>query len=192
MSNRPPAKSRANAGATPLFGYLVEFETVDSLITAAELVRDAGYKYWDAHTPFPVHGLSDAMGLKPTRLPYVVFGGGLTGAALGLLLQWWMNAIDYPLNISGKPLFGLPANIPVTFELTILFAAIGAFLGMLVFNGLPTYRHPLLANDRFRRVTTDRFYISIEAEDPLFDAEQTAEFLATLGGSTVEEVEALD
>jgi hypothetical protein len=171
-----------------LYGLLVEFDTVDSLVTAAENVRDAGYRHWDAHTPFPVHGLSDAMGLKPTRLPHVVLGGGLIGCAAGLLVQWWMNAIDYPLVISGKPLFGLPAAIPVAFELTILFGAIGAFLGMLVFNGLPAYRHPLLTSERFRRATADRFFISVEADDPLFEREKTGAFLAALGGSDVEEI----
>ena len=107
---------------------------------------------------------------------------------MGLLMQWWMNAVDYPLNISGKPLFSLPANIPVMFELTVLFAAGGAFLGMLVLNGLPALYHPLLTNDRFRRATADRFFISIETDDPKFDATQTGAFLRSLGGSAVEEV----
>ncbi len=172
-----------------LYGLIAEFATVNDIILAAEKVRDAGYKYWDAHTPFPVHGLSDAMGVRPTVLPYFVLGGGLTGAATGLLMQWWMNAVDYPLVISGKPLFGLPAAIPVAFELTILLAAIGAFVGMLVLNGLPTWSHPLLNNERFRRVTTDKFFISIEADDPKFDQEQTTSFLTSLGAEAVEEVE---
>jgi hypothetical protein len=172
-----------------LYGLIAEFNSVNELIPAAEQVRDAGYKYWDTHTPFPVHGLSDAMGMRPTILPYFVLGGGLTGAAVGLLIQWWMNAVDYPLVISGKPLFGLPAAIPVAFELTILLAAMGAFLGMLVLNGLPTWSHPLLNHERFRRVTADRFFISIEADDPEFDREQTAAFLLSLGAGAVEEVE---
>jgi len=180
--------ANANPQEKTLYGLLVEFDTVDGLMSAAERVRDAGYKFWDAHTPFPVHGLSDAMGLKPTRLPHIVLGGGLVGCAVGLLIQWWMNAIDYPLLISGKPFFGLPAAIPVAFELTILFGAIGAFLGMLVSNGLPAYRHPLLTNDRFRRATADRFYISVEADDPLFEREKTGAFMASLGGSAVEEI----
>ncbi|MBI5869275.1 MAG: DUF3341 domain-containing protein [candidate division Zixibacteria bacterium] len=173
---------------TGIFGLLAEFQTVPQLMAAAEKVRDAGYTHWDSHTPFPVHGLSDAMGLKPTRLPYVVLAGGLTGGTVGLAMQWWMNAIDYPLIISGKPLFSIPANIPVMFELTVLCAAIGAFLGMLVMNGLPALYHPLLTNDRFRRATADRFFISIEADDPKFDAERTAGFLRSLGSSAVEEV----
>ncbi len=183
-----PVQGAAPVPDTGVFGLLAEFQTVPQLMAAAEKVRDAGYIHWDSHTPFPVHGLSDAMGLKPTRLPYVVLAGGLIGGAVGLLMQWWMNAIDYPLVISGKPLFSIPANIPVMFELTVLCAAIGAFLGMLVMNGLPALYHPLLTNDRFRRATADRFFISIEADDPKFDAEGTAGFLRSLGSSAVEEV----
>jgi hypothetical protein len=187
-SGTPDQVSSALEKSAELYGLLAEFEAVPDLMAAAEKVRDAGYTRWDTHTPFPVHGLSDAMGLRATRLPYVVLGGGLTGGALGLLMQWWMNAIDYPLIISGKPLFSLPANIPVMFELTVLFAAAGAFLGMLVLNGLPALYHPLLTNDRFRRATADRFFISIETDDPRFDPVATALFLRSLGGSAVEEV----
>jgi hypothetical protein len=171
-----------------LWGYLAEFDSPHALIDAAEQVRDAGYTRWDCHTPFPVHGLNDAMGLKPTRLPLLVFGAGLTGASVGLLLQWWTNAVDYPYIIAGKPFFSLPANIPVTFELTILFSAVTAFLGMLILNGLPAWYHALFGSKRFRRVTADRFFISIEARDKLFDPQKTRAFLASLGGSVVEEV----
>ena len=172
-----------------LWGYVVEFETVDALMAAAERVRDAGYTRWDAHTPFPVHGLNDAMGLKPTKLPLFVMACGVTGAAVGLVLQYFTNAVDYPFLISGKPLFSLPANIPVMFELTILFAALGAFLGMLAFNGLPELYHALFTRPRFRRVTADRFFVSVEARDPHFDPRQTRELLEELGGTVVEEVE---
>jgi len=171
-----------------LWGYLVEFEGVPPLLEAAEKVRDAGYRKWDCHTPFPVHGLNDAMGVRPTRLPWLVLGAGITGATVGLAMQYWTNAVDYPFLISGKPLFSLPANIPVSFELTILFSAVTAFLGMLVLNNLPEWYHALFHSPRFRRATADRFYISIEARDPRFDAEATRAFLESLGGSPVEEV----
>ena len=171
-----------------LYGYLVAFDNVDLLLAGAEAVRDAGYSKWDAHSPFVVHGLDDAMGIRPTKLPFVVFIAGATGCAAGILLQWFTNAFDYPFLISGKPLFSLPANIPVAFELTILFAAIGALLGMLVFNGLPQLYHPLHTSRNFKRATNDLFFISIEAGDPKFDRDETKRLLESLGGSAVEEV----
>lgn len=171
---------------------MAEFDSVDALIVAAQRVRDAGYTRWDAHTPFPVHGLNDAMGLRPTRLPWIVLLAGTTGALTGLALQWFTNTFDYPYLISGKPLFSLPANIPVMFELTILFSAVAAFVGMLALNGLPRPYHALFSNRRFRRATADRFFISIEADDPRFDAEATKKFLASLGGAAVEEIHGED
>ena len=172
------------------YGYLVEFDNVDDLLAGAEAVRDAGYRRWDAHTPFVVHGLDRAMGIKPTILPILVFFGGLTGTAGGILLQWWTNAVDYPFIISGKPLFSLPANIPVAFETTILVAAITTLVGMLALNKLPQLYHPLFRSGRFKRATDDRFFISIEAADPQFDAERTRSLLEGLDGrlSVVEEV----
>lgn len=169
-----------------LYGYLAEFDSVGALLAACGQVRDAGFTRWDAHTPFPVHGLDAAMGLRSTKLPWLVFGAGATGAGLGLLMQWWINAVDYPLNISGKPLFSIPANVPITFEVTILLSALTAFVGMLAFNGLPRYHHPLFQSERFRRVTNDRFFISIEARDPRCRGEETARFLAELGAVAVE------
>jgi hypothetical protein len=174
---------------TVLYGYLAEFDKVDELLVGAATVRDAGYTKWDAHTPFVIHGLDAAMGVKKTILPYVVFVAGLTGATAGILLQWWTNAIDYPFLISGKPLFSLPANIPVAFETTILFAAISALVGMLALNGLPRLYHPLFRSRAFKRATDDHFFISIEADDPLFDADATRELLESISGRKVEEVE---
>lgn len=186
----PHAEGRPHAAAAAgSWGLLAEFDDVPSLVQACEAVRDAGYARWDAHTPFPVHGLNDAMGLRPTRLPWLVLVGGVVGAAGALLLQWWTNAVDYPYNISGKPLFSLPANIPVTFEGTILVAALCAFFGMLVLNGLPTWYHPLLRSERFRRTTADRFFISIQASDPRFHRERTRGFLESLGATHVEPIE---
>jgi len=170
MTQTPEARRK-------VWGLLAEFATPDDLVHAAASVRDAGYTRWDAHTPFPVHGLDGAMGIRPTRLPYLVLGAALTGATGGLLMQWWMNAVDYPIIISGKPFNSLPADIPVTFELTVLLAALTAFLGMLVANALPRFHHPLFSTTAFRRVTTDAFFLAIEAADPRFDAAGTERLL---------------
>lgn len=189
MSGYGPAPGSNDHGAGGLLhGWLVEFTDPNVLLEACKRVRDVGYRRWDAHTPFPVHGLDDAMGIRGTRLPLIVLAGGLFGCAGALALQIWTSAIDYPLIISGKPLVSLPAFVPVTFELTILFSALAAFFGMWTLNGLPRLHHPLLANRRFRRVTSDRFFIVIEADDPLADPERTPAFLASLGGTAVEPV----
>ena len=172
-----------------LYGYLAEFADVDDLLAGARRLRDAGFTHWDCHVPFVVHGLDGAMGIRPTKLPYLVFGAGLTGTTLGLLLQFWTNAVDYPFMISGKPMFGLPAAIPVAFEMTILFAAITALVGMLACNGLPQLFHPLFTSPSFKRATDDRLFISVEARDPRFDEEETLALLEGLGG-VVEEVRA--
>lgn len=172
-----------------LFGLLAEFDNPDALVDAAEKVRDAGYKRWDSHTPFPIHGLDSAMGIESTILPWIVAGAGMMGACGGLLLQWYTNAYDYPLLISGKPLFSLPANIPVIFEVTVLVSAITAFVGVFVLNGQPCLYHPLFKSERFRRVTNDRFFIAIEAADPKFDLVETERFLQSLGGTAIEALE---
>ena len=177
---------------TRFYGYLAEFETVNGLVDACAAIRDAGYTRWDAHTPFPVHGLDGAMGMRTTKLPWVVFFSGLTGAGLGLLLQYWTSAVDYPLIISGKPLFSWQAFIPVTFELGVLFAAAGAVLSILHFSKLPRYHHPLFSSTRFERATQDRFFIAIEAEDPKYDSEATRRLLEGAGATHIELVEDRD
>ena len=156
---------------------------------AVEECRRAGFRHWDVLTPFPVHGMNNAMGIRNTRLPLLVLGAGLTGLGLALLRQWWMNAVDYPLIISGKPFFGLPASIPVMFELTILFSALATFVGMLAMNALPRHHHPLFASERFRRATQDRFFITIEACDPKYDEARVRAFLEALGSIQVERVD---
>ncbi|MDQ3023179.1 MAG: DUF3341 domain-containing protein [bacterium] len=164
---------------------LVEFADVNALMEASRRVRDAGFNKWDAHTPYPVHGLNEAMGLKPTILHWIVLGAGLSGFAGAVLLQWWMNAYDYPYIVSGKPFWSIPANVPIMFELTVLFAGITTFLGQFFFNKLPTFYHPVFHSARFeQRAMTDRFYISIESEDPLYDGARTARFLQELPGQT--------
>ena len=171
-----------------VYGLLTEFDTPDRLVAACRRVRDAGFVKWDAHTPFPIHGMDAAMGIRGTRLPFIVLGAGLTGIALALGMQWWMNAVDYPFPISGKPMFGLPANIPIMFELTVLLAAFATFFGMWGLNGMPRLYHPLFRSERFRRTTQDRFFIVVEADDPQFDPKRTPDFLAGLGGTAVEAV----
>jgi hypothetical protein len=180
-----------------LYGVLAEFADEHSLLAAAARVRDAGYRRWDAFTPYPVHGLDDAMGVRGTRLPWLVLVCGLTGMTVGILLCWWTNATSfnvpsalrgYPLLVSGKPLFSLPANIPVIFELTILFSAFAAVFGMLGRNGLPRLYHPLFRTTRFRRASRDRFFIAIEADDAAFDPAGTIELLRDGGAVGIEQV----
>ena len=173
-----------------LYGMVASFDKVDEFIAAVAAVRQAGFTKWDTHTPFVLHGLDAAMGIKPTKLPFLVFGAGLTGCAAGIGLQWFTNAFNYPFMISGKPIFSLPANIPVAFEMTILFAAISALVGMLAFNGLPRHYHPLHTSRLMKRATDDRFLISIETADPLFDPIKTPELLESLGAHQLEAVEA--
>ena len=169
-----------------VFGALAEFATPAELYHACEGVRDAGYTRWDAHTPFPIHGLERAMGLRASRLPWVVLVTAVLGAVGGMGLQGWVSTIAYPLVISGKPFFSWPAFIPITFELGVLGGAFGAVLGMLAFNQLPTLHHPLFASARFERASDDGFFISIESWDPRFDAGRTVDLLRRLGAQEVE------
>jgi hypothetical protein len=177
---------RASLPPGELFGALAEFATPAELYHACEGVRDAGYTRWDAHTPFPIHGLERAMGLRASRLPWVVLVTAVLGAAGGMGLQGWVSTIAYPLVISGKPFFSWPAFIPITFELGVLGGAFGAVLGMLAFNQLPTLHHPLFASARFERASDDGFFISIESWDPRFDADRTVDLLRRLGAKEVE------
>ncbi|HKQ61872.1 MAG TPA: DUF3341 domain-containing protein [Candidatus Polarisedimenticolaceae bacterium] len=175
--------------AAPLWGLLAEFAGPGELAEAARHVREADYRRWDCFSPFPVHGLSTAMGLRDTRLPWVVLAAGMTGTGTALLMQWWMNGVDYALIIGGKPLFSLPAFVPIMFELTVLFSALSAFAGMFAFNRLPRFYHPVFQSPRFKRVTADRFFLAIEAADPRFHAERTEAFLRTLRPLHVERLE---
>jgi len=196
-----PTVDPAETTETPkLHALIAEFETPGEVLKAAEKVREAGYRWWDCCTPFPVHGMDGAMGIKPTILPVMVFFAGLAGLISAFVLQAFTNSTGmsiwalvwvtgYPYLISGKPLLSIPAFIPVMFELTILFAALTCVFGMFGMNGLPRLHHPLLANDRFRRVTDDRFYIVIEARDPKFFRSRTEAFLDSIGAVAVEEVQ---
>lgn len=183
-------QEEATAAETPeLVAILAEFTSVDSVITAARRLRIAGFTRWDTHSPFPLHGIDRAMGIRPTILPWLVLGGGLFGLFGALWLTWYTNAHDYPFLISGKPVWSLPANIPILFECTILCSALTAVFGMLGLNRLPLLYNPLFKSERFRRVTNDRFFIVIDATDPKFDVKQTPHILRTLGAVAVEKVE---
>ena len=173
----------------PCYGLLAEFATPADLYHACERVRDAGFTRWDAHTPFPIHGLEGAMGLRRSPLPWIVLGMALLGAALAFGLQWWVHAVAYPLVISGKPYFAWPAFVPITFELGVLFGAFGAVLGMLALNRLPMHYHPLFNSKIFERVSDDAFFISIESWDPKFDSANTRTLLEGVGAKRVELVE---
>ena len=172
-----------------LYGLLAEFETVDAVVDGAAAVRAAGFTRWDVHSPFPIHGIDPVMGIRPTVLPWLVLGGGLFGLFGGLWLQWYTNAHDYPILISGKPFWSLPANIPIIFECTVLCASIVAVVGMLGLNRLPMLYNPLFKSKRFCRVTNDRFFISIDASDAKFDEQVTEELLRKSGAVSVERVE---
>ena len=172
-----------------LYGVLAEFDTPGELLAATRRAHEAGYRQMDAYTPFPIEGLAEALGFHRTRLPLIVLLGGIVGGVGGYLMQYWIAAIDYPLNIGGRPLHSWPAFIPVTFELTILGAAIAAVLGMLILNGLPMPYHPLFHVPRFALVTRNCFFLCIEARDPKFDREETRRFLASVKAREVSDVE---
>lgn len=172
-----------------LVALMAEFETVDAVVEAAGRVRRAGFQRWDVHSPFPIHGIDPVMGIRPTVLPWIVLGGGLAGLIGGLVLQWYCNAYDYPIIISGKPFWSLPANIPIIFECTVLLSAITAVFGMFALNNLPMLYNPLFKSERFRRVTDDRFFIVIDASDRRFDEAETTKLLQDAGAVAIERVQ---
>lgn len=172
-----------------LYGIMAEFATPAALYHACEAVRDAGYTKWDSFSPFPVHGMEGAMGIRRTRLPLLVAVLGLTGSGLALLMQGWMSAVDYPVMTQGKPYFSWQAFVPITFELGILFAAFTALLGMLARNALPRFHHPLMKKERFLASGDDRFFVCIEAADPAFDPDKTRAALLAAGATSIELVE---
>jgi hypothetical protein len=172
-----------------LTGLLAEFAELTDVVTAAQKTRAAGYKVWDVHSPFPIHGIDAVIGIRPTILPWLVLCGGLTGLSGGLALQWFCNAYDYQFIVSGKPFFSLAANIPIIFECTVLFSALTAVFGMLGLNRLPLLYNPLFKSARFRRVTNDRFFIWIDESDSKFSETGTEEFLKSVGATAVERIE---
>ncbi|NBC84949.1 MAG: DUF3341 domain-containing protein [Bacteroidetes bacterium] len=172
-----------------VYGLLAEFSDPGALLHAAEAVRENGYSHFDTHSPFPIHGMDRAMGLGNSKVGFFSFGGAVTGLAVGYLLQWWTSAVDYPINISGKPFFAIEPSVPIMFELTILFGALGAVAGMLALNGLPRPYNPLFYSERFERVTDDAFFLHIAASDAKFDETDTANLLRKAGALNVELVQ---
>lgn len=170
------------------YGLLAEFETPEELVHAAERASKAGYKKMDAYSPFPIEGLHEALHLHKNILPLLVLLGGIAGAIAGFGMQYYASVIDYPYNVGGRPFNSWPAFIPVTFELTILFASLTAIFGMLALNGLPMPYHPVFNVDRFALASKDRFYLCIESADTLYEPKKTRDFLQSLKPHGVYEV----
>ncbi len=174
--------------SSQIYGLLARFESPEDLMKAAVKVRDKGFQKFDCHTPYPVHGMDDAMGLKRSILGYIVGVGAVGGATVGMLLQWYVSTVDYPIVISGKPLFSWQAYMIITFVLMVLGGALSSLLGMFHLNRMPTFNHPLFNSKIFEKATDDYFFISIECEDPLFDEKKTVDFLSSIGGKDIEVV----
>jgi hypothetical protein len=171
------------------YGIIAEFETPAAVMRAAEKVRDAGYRRWDVFTPYPIHGMDQAMGLKNSKVGYISFTGGVLGYTTGMVMIWWMNAVNYPIIIGGKPMFSPFGAFPPSYELTILFGSFGALLGMLFLNKLPRLHHPLLKHRRFALATHDRYFVVIETTDPRYSAAETRKLLEEAGSKHIEMVE---
>jgi hypothetical protein len=172
------------------YGIIAEFEMPADAMHAAEQVRDAGFTRWDVHTPFPVHGMDKAMGIKNSPVGWFTFLGGLTGFTTGMLMIWWTNAYDYQIPVGGKPMFSPHSSFPVSYELTILLASFGSLFGMLFLNGLPRLHHPLLKNRRFTSgATHDKFILVIETADPKYSESETRKLLEHAGCKHIEVVE---
>jgi mono/diheme cytochrome c family protein len=181
-------KTKKEPAAPKSFGWMAEYVDEAQLLVAARKLRDSGYTKTDAYTPFPVHGIDEALGIKPTILPFIVLGAGMTGTITALVLQWFTNAFDYPYIISGKPFASWPAFIPVSFELTILFSAFTTFLGMLALNGLPKFSNPVFTNPRFDRVTNDRFFLHVDSKDRYYNRDAVHKLLKETHPESLEEV----
>lgn len=171
-------------------GLLASYDSPQAIYHACEKIRDAGFKRFDSYTPFPVHNLDKAMGLPPSYLPWLVLVAGTSGALLAMGFMIWVSAYDYPLNIGGKPTWSIPAFIPVTFEVTVLFSGLTAVFGMLALNGLPRYNDPLFDIAPFAKATDDTFFVMIEAKDKKYDQHAVAEFLMKTGAKSTIVVEA--
>lgn len=170
------------------YGVLAEFSDPGALMHAAEGMHKAGYRKFDTHSPFPIHGMDKAMGLGNSKVGYFSLIGGITGLSIAVWLQWWTGAVDYPLNISGKPFFAIEPSIPVMFELTVLFSAYAAVIGMLMLNGLPRPYNPLFYSESIARASDDAFFVFVAVDDEKFDLEKTSQKLKDLGGFNLEMV----
>jgi hypothetical protein len=178
------------AEKTAIHGLVADFDSSDKLMDAIRAARAKGYTKMEAYTPFPIHGIDDAMGAKPSILGYIVLVGSALGLSAAIGLQYWTGAVAYPLVISGKPMFAFEFATPIMFELTVLFSAFAAVFGMLALNGLPRLYHPFFNYSAYRGFSDDRFILVIEASDRAFDATETRDFLATLGADKLELIEA--
>jgi hypothetical protein len=173
----------------PIYGLMAEFDDAGALVSAARRAFDAGFRRMDAYTPFPVEGLAEAIGFHHTRVPLIVLIGGIIGCIGGYYLQYWVAVIDYPINVGGRPLNSWPSFVPVTFELTILIAALFAFFSVLALNGLPMPYHPVFNVERFELASRSRFFLLVEASDPKFKLDETRSFLEALGCHGVYDVD---
>ncbi len=170
------------------YGIMAEFDTAAELVVAARRLREAGYTKTDAFSPYPLHDIDEALGIKRSILPYMIFVGGIAGLLAGLGLVTFVHVIDYPIIVGGRPHFSLPAFIPPMFELTILFAAAVAVFGMLFLNGLPAPYHPVFNVPRFALATREKFFLLVEAKDPQYDSETTKSFMESLNPQEVFDV----
>jgi hypothetical protein len=177
-----------SANAKP-YGVIAEFENTSSVLHAAESVKDAGFRKWDVFTPFPIHGMDKAMGIKNSKVGWFSFLGGAIGYTTGMLMIWWMNAVDYQILVGGKPMFSPHGAFPPSYELTILFGAFGAIGGMMFLNRLPKLHHPLLKHKRFALATHDKFFVVIETADPKYSESETRKLLEAAGSKRIEMVE---
>ena len=177
------------ADSAHAYGLIAEFDAPATVLHAAEKVRDSGFTRWDVFTPFPIHGMDKAMGMKNSKVGWFTFCGGVAGYTLGMLMIWYMNAHNYSITVGGKPMFSPMSAFPPSYELTILLGAFGSLFGMLFLNRLPRLHHPLLKHARFAKVTHDRFFLVIECSDPKFSDSETRKLLETAGSKHVELVE---
>jgi len=175
--------------APPLYGVMAEFENPTDLVAAAQKVYSLGYRRINGYSPYPIEELSEAIGFTKTSLPLIVFIGGLIGGLSGFFMQYWIEVIDYPINVGGKPTNSWPAFIPITFEMTVLFAAFSAVLGMLILNKLPQPYHPVFNLPNFALATRDRFFLAIEANDAKFNHAEVVDLLKSLNAVAVNDVE---
>lgn len=190
-----PAPRFVSESGNRIYGMVAEYSDAPTFYHAAEKCRDAGYTRWDAYSPFPVHGMEEAMGIKRTKLPLMAFGAAVGGVTLALCMQYFMNSTvfgtswSYAFVVQGKPPTAWEAYIPITFELGVLLTAFTCLFGMLMLNGLPRWNHPLFTSERFLRVSNDRMIIAIEADDPSFDPDATRRLLEASGGAHIELIE---
>lgn len=180
-----PSQEKENS----LYGLIAEFSSPEKLLEAAKKTYREGYRKIDAYSPFPIHGLDEAIGMKGNRLPLLVLAGGIIGCLGGFFMQYFASVVDYPLNVGGKPLNSWPAFIPITFETTVLCAALTAVFGMFALNGLPMPYHPIFNAKRFQLASRDKFFLCVETKDSLFDSVATRVFLKSLQADDVSEVE---